>query len=162
MGQSVVCDESLRRWRKLGENVTMLDLSKAYLQVHVNRELWRYQRIVHKGKMYCLTRLGFGLNVAPKIMTAIVRRVLSLRDDIKNASDSYIDDIIIDQSKVAVVDVIEHLAKFGLKVKEPGSFDSARVLGLQLYNKNGVRKWGRGNEVLICNLEKRLSRRELF
>ena len=102
------------------------------------------------------------MNVAPKIMTAIVRRVLSLRDDIKNASDSYIDDIIIDQSKVAVIDVIEHLAKFGLKVKEPGSFDSARVLGLLLYNKNGVRKWGRGNEVLICNLEKRLSRRELF
>ena len=29
---------------QLGENVTMLDLSKAYLQVHVNRELWRYQK----------------------------------------------------------------------------------------------------------------------
>ena len=30
-----VCDEKVRNWRKMGSNVKLLDLCKAYLQIHV-------------------------------------------------------------------------------------------------------------------------------
>ena len=56
-------------------------------------ELWTFQVIRFKGRQYCLTRLGFGLNVAPKIMSAIVNKVLSLDVIIRRWTDSYVDDI---------------------------------------------------------------------
>ena len=43
----------------------MVDLRKAYLQLQVKKELWPYQTVKFEGQQYCLTRLGFGLNVAP-------------------------------------------------------------------------------------------------
>ena len=64
-GDSVVCDETLRRWRLSGQNVSIIDLRKAYLQLHVDPKLWRYQAVCYKEKYYYLTRLGFGLNCAP-------------------------------------------------------------------------------------------------
>ena len=45
--------------------------------------------------MYVLTRLGFGLNIAPKAMTRIVEHVLSIEPDIATATSNYIDDIYI-------------------------------------------------------------------
>ena len=60
-------------------------------------------------KTFCLTRLGFGLNVAPKIMTAIVNKVLAADDQIRSATDSYIDDIVVNEDKVAADQVVEHL-----------------------------------------------------
>ena len=75
-GESVVCGEKLRKWRSMGSNVKLLDLRKAYLQLHITEDLWKYQATKFQGKIYCLTRLGFGLNVAPKIMTAVVNAVL--------------------------------------------------------------------------------------
>ena len=52
-------------------------LWKAYLQVHVLQSLWLFQIVMVKGQRYCLTRMGFGLNVDPSIMQAIVETVLS-------------------------------------------------------------------------------------
>jgi hypothetical protein len=76
-GDSAVCGESLRRWRKMGDNVKIIDLRKAYLQLHVDPEQWKYQVVVFEGRKYCLTRLGFGLSVAPRIMTAVLTKILS-------------------------------------------------------------------------------------
>ena len=42
-GTSVVCGEKIRERRKFGRNIKLLDLKKAYLQVHVDPSLWRYQ-----------------------------------------------------------------------------------------------------------------------
>ena len=66
------CDERLREWRAKGCNGSLVDLRRAYLQVHVEQHLWLHQAVRSEGKVYLLTRLGFGLNIAPKIMTAIV------------------------------------------------------------------------------------------
>ena len=40
----------------------MLDLCWAYLLVHIDKS-WPFQTVKIKGQRYCLTRLGFGLNV---------------------------------------------------------------------------------------------------
>lgn len=55
------------------ENIaSMLDLNKAYMQVHVSDKLKKCQVVKYKGQSYVMTRMGFGLNVAPKIMSRII------------------------------------------------------------------------------------------
>ena len=161
-GDSDVCDRSTRRWRRFGERVAMLDLKKAYLQIHIEPELWKFQKVRYKGGTYYLTRLGFGLNVAPKIMSTILRRVLSLREDIRESTDNYIDDVIVDTSRVSIETVVSHLSRYGLEVKEPGNFDGARVLGLQIGLTGKRRIWSRGNEFPKISSAEKITRRELF
>ena len=36
------CGEKLREWRKMGTDVALLDLRKAYLQIHVDERLWPF------------------------------------------------------------------------------------------------------------------------
>ena len=50
---------------KDGTDYDILDVSKAYLQVRVAPHLLRYQTVVWQGKVYVMTRMGFGLSVAP-------------------------------------------------------------------------------------------------
>uniref|UniRef100_A0A5S6QFH2 Uncharacterized protein n=1 Tax=Trichuris muris TaxID=70415 RepID=A0A5S6QFH2_TRIMR len=40
---SDVCAHKLREWRRQGTNVSIPDLHKAYLQIHVDQTLWPYQ-----------------------------------------------------------------------------------------------------------------------
>ena len=109
-----ICTKKLREWRRAGLNVSMLDLRKAYLQVHVHQSLWSYQTVLFNGRRYCLTRMGFGLSVAPSIMLTIV-----------------------DESIVPAAHVKEHLCSFGLLSKEPERLqDGVRVLGLQVWGED--------------------------
>ena len=71
-----VCADTLRKWWRDGTNVAVIDLKRAYLQLRTSRSLWPFQTVVVNGERYELTRLGFGLNVAPLIMKAVVRAVL--------------------------------------------------------------------------------------
>ena len=64
-------------WRQLGKRCAMLDLQKAYLQVHVHPSLWTHQAAWWHNKVYLLTQLGFGLSSAPKVMTTIVEWILA-------------------------------------------------------------------------------------
>ena len=61
-----VCQEKIRVWRRMGDNVCLLDLRKAYLQIHVAPNLHRYQAVKHKGQMYEMTTMGFGITSLPK------------------------------------------------------------------------------------------------
>jgi len=158
--ESVVCAESIRSWRQMGDNISIVDLRKAYLQIHVSKDLWPYQIVRFQGKTYCLTRLGFGLNVAPKVMTAIVTKVLSLDDDIKRATSSYIDDIIVNENIVSSERVREHLLRFGLEAKPPESIVGSRVLGLRVEARESNLYWCRGNDLPSCN--DKVTKRELF
>jgi len=115
-----VCQETLRKWRRMGEKVVLLDLRKAYLQLHVYKTLHEFQMVNYKGKKYFLTRLGFGLCSAPKIMSRVVAHVLSLNKEIDKATDHYIDDIIVNTEMVTVETVAAHLANFGLITKAVG------------------------------------------
>ena len=71
-----VCGETMRDWRRMNAE-TLAELKAAYLQIRVAEKLWKYQLVNYKGRTYCLTRLGFGLNSAPRIMAKILKTVLS-------------------------------------------------------------------------------------
>ena len=113
-----------------------------------------------KEKTYCLTRLGFGLNVAPKIMAAVLKTVLKKGSKTKEATDLYIDDIMVDVMKISTKEVVEHLKGFGLTAKSPESLDGGAALGLKLMNKTGNLMFRRGNK--IPEREREISRWELF
>ncbi len=112
-----LCQARLREWRKYGLNCSVVDLQKAYLQVFVAPELWTYQAVQWCGKTYLLTRLGFGLCVTPKIMTAIIEWILGQEKDVAVGTSSYIDDILVREDVVNVDKVMTLLRQFGLKTK---------------------------------------------
>ena len=90
-----VCASKLQEWRQHGPNVSLLNLRRAYLQVWVSEFLWPFQTVMFAGKRYCLTRLGFGLNVAPHIMKAIINAVMSQEEKVKEGTSVYLDDIYV-------------------------------------------------------------------
>lgn len=158
---SVVCQEKLRSWRKRSVNACLLDLKKAYLQIHVDRSLQRFQAVRFRDKLYVMTRMGFGLNVAPKIMSKIIDKVLSMDADIEKGTDHYIDDIWVDRDAVAVEKVKAHLEKYGLVTKDPEPLVDARVLGLRVSGDgNNKYHWRRDGPVPIMG--ENLTKRELF
>ena len=59
------------------------------------------------------TQLEFGLNVAPKIMSAILKAVLKKEDSTREGTNSYIDDILVDETAVPAFNLVSHLNKFG-------------------------------------------------
>lgn len=159
---SDVCHEKLRRWRKLGDTIGVVDLKKAYLQVHVHQSLWQHQLVVWKGRRFFLTRLGFGLCSAPKIMTQIVQYALGMDARIAAATDNYIDDIVINTKMVTVDEVIAHLKLFGLEVKPPESVAQSALLGLKIREAvDGAFAWSRGNQLPMIG-EETIKLRELF
>lgn len=157
---SEVCGAKLRAWRRLGNNLSIVDLRKAYLQVHVDSSLWRYQVVEHKGRRYCLTRLGFGLNVAPKIMAAIVNKVLSMDGTVRAGTDSFVDDIAVNNDVISNERVINHLKRFGLESKPAESLEGGRVLGLRVENVDGQLVWKRDNTVEPLQVP--VTKRKLF
>ena len=78
-----ICEEIMREWRRMERTMKIVDLKLAYLQIHVDKKLWWYQLVKYKGWVYCLTRLGFGLNSALKVMTAVFKNVLAKRKRLK-------------------------------------------------------------------------------
>ena len=98
--------------------MSVLDLRKVYLQVCVHKSLWAYQTVILEGKRYCLSRMGFGLNVAPSIMRAIVEVTLSKDDAVQQATSAYINNDFINEDIAFTTKVKQHLANFGLMSKE--------------------------------------------
>ena len=109
-----------------------MDLKSAYLQIHVDEKLWRYQLVKYKGWVYYLTRLWFGLNSTPKIMTAVLKNVLAKDEAVKRATCSYIDDILVDETEVTAEGVREHVNTYGLTAKLTEALEDKMALGLKL------------------------------
>lgn len=163
-GNSTVCDDTIRRWRRFGDNVTLLDLRKAYLQLYVDQKQWKHQVVQFKGKFYYLTRLGFGLSSAPRIMSRILQEVLSMKELIRTGTSNYLDDILVNNDVVSPECVEKHLHDYGLKVKPSQSLQQgARILGLQVELSNEKLYWKRANQIPSApDLNNNFSRRELF
>jgi transposase InsO family protein len=84
--------------------------------------------------------LPFGLNSAPKVMTAIFEAVREQDPVIAAATSSYIDDILVNTNKVSVSAVVKHFARYGLATKPPElitSPEGIRALGLRVQQKIG-------------------------
>ena len=159
--ESAVCNEKIRKWRKKGDKCAIVDLKDAYLQIHVDKELWPYQTVILNGTRYCLTRLGFGLNVAPCVMQSVMDKIFDQDALIASAADAYIDDVFVDESKTSIEYVVSHLNKYGLKCKRPESLSNARILGLRVSTDTaGVCQWERDN--LLPEISENLTKRSLF
>jgi len=132
-GSLPLCRDRMREWRQKGIPSHLLDLKRAYLQIKVDSELWCWQGVIWRGKTFLLTRLGFGLASAPKIMTKIVENCLSQLPGVE--CSSYIDDIHVAGDRKEAQRVQHHLAQFGLlskPVEEIGGSHAVRVLGLKV------------------------------
>ena len=90
---------------------------------------------------YCLTQLGLGLNAAPKIMLAVLKTVLMKGHQTREATDSYIDDIIIDVTKVLMKEVVDHLKEFELTTKPPETWKEERHWALKKKPKKNLANW---------------------
>lgn len=149
-GKSDVCSDKLRSWRQKGQQCALIDLKDAYLQLHISRDLWAYQTVRHRDKLWCLTRLGFGLNVAPMIMTSILNTVLAKDEAIRAACDSYVDDIYVDTSRIDTEAVRQHLLKYGLLAKPTERLNATaptRVLGLAVISAGQQLRWARSEGI---------------
>ncbi|KAG1663749.1 hypothetical protein GQR58_020218 [Nymphon striatum] len=159
-----VCGEKIREWRQLRGELKIVDLKSAYLQIHISENLWKYQVVKYKGVAYALTRLGFGLSCAPRIMTAILGKVLSMDERVRRGTDHYIDDIVVRESVLSAQELREHLARYGLESKAPEGLDGGRVLGISLRKGSGGHlEMSRGmalSEIVMD--QSRLTKRGLF
>lgn len=158
---SDVFADQLRKWRRHGRNVTVLDLRKAYLQVRVDQQLWPFQTVMVRGRRHCLTRLGFGLNIAPSVMKAVVKTILAQDANIESAVVPYVDDLLVNEDIVSAEQVAAHFSRFGLECKPPNrAADGARLLGLHVQSSNGQLQWTRDNPV--DPPPRRVTRRAVF
>ena len=156
-----VCSEKLREWRRLGVNTSILDLKTAYMQIHVHESLWPFQTVMYRGRRFCLTRLGFGLNIAPGVMKTVIAKVLEQDQSIHAAASPYVDDIYVNNDIVSAERVRNHLSCFGLLCKPPESVaDGARVLGLWVWGEGKTLRWRRCND--MPEIPSVLSRRSVF
>eukprot|EP00117_Sycon_ciliatum_P015220 scpid31464/ scgid0234/ Protein NYNRIN; NYN domain and retroviral integrase catalytic domain-containing protein; Pol-like protein len=137
------CGQKLREWRLGDGDSALLDLSKAYLQIRMAPRLYRYQAIVWQGELFAMTRMGFGLNVAPKILDMVVKWVTKDLDGV----DNYVDDLRVPDSQV--VATTQQLERYGLKCKPAEKLPTARVLGLQLSTQDGTINWQRRRDVCL-------------
>jgi hypothetical protein len=140
----ISCPEYIRRWRAKGISISdlyLLDIRKAYMQVRADpsQTCWQGIRLPWREdhQDWYMSRLGFGLNVAPKILTAILDFIWQENDlDV----ESYIDDIIA--HKKDIEKIREALKKNGFEIKEPESATGGRILGLEINDKGNWRRKG--------------------
>ena len=64
--QSEVCHESLRKWRKFCV-ARLVDVEKAYMNIFIDDDLLPIQVVRYENKLWSMNRMGFGLNIAPRV-----------------------------------------------------------------------------------------------
>ena len=93
--------------------------------------------------------MNFGLSTAPKIIASILKKIFSLEPKVKDAVDSYVDDIIVNLDKITCEEVVDLLIRFGLEAKTPEVFNGARILRLKVNMSGDDFVWKRNNVVDI-------------
>ena len=116
--------------------MALLDLWKLYLQIWIHEMLMPFQMVIFKGRRYCLTRLGFGLNVALLIMKVIIKTVLKQDELMKRATSAYVNDIYINEDMPSANEIESRLESFSLSSKDPTQLrNGAVVLGLKVWRE---------------------------
>ena len=117
--------------------------------------------VVFHCKKYCLTRLGFGLNVVPQIMKTIVSAVLTQEETVEKAMSAYLDDIYINEDVSPALHIQAKLAHFGLDCKDPEWLeDRAHIVGLDNRGEEDTLQWKRGS--VVPGIPKVLIKRTIF
>ena len=160
---SAVCAETIRKFRRMGKNLFLVDLRKAYMQIHVDPECYKFQVIKWKGRKFVVKRMMFGMAAAPKVLRRVLEKIFNVTG-IREFVEFYADDIAVDAEKIEAERVRSLLADFGLVTKEPVHVNGARVLGLKVQEeKGGALSWKRDNDTIgEFVLEDGLTRRQLY
>ena len=94
-------------------------------------------------------------------MTAVLKTVLTKDDEVKRATSSYINNVLVEEAEVTVEKVKDHVNIYGLTAKPSESLENGMALGLKLQqNKAGKLMFRRGNE--IPEVTDHLTKQELF
>jgi transposase InsO family protein len=138
----------MRKWRcRSLSSAVLLDISRAYLQVHLDESQQQYQRVLYNDKYYRMTRLGFGLSIGPKLLYSILKRILH---DLLSSDriGLFRDDIVVyDGSKEVIEEVTQRLRCHGFVLKDPEPLCQAKLLGLRLCQKDNELWWSRSENV---------------
>ncbi len=147
-----VCSDSVRKWRAFAGFI-VADLSKAYMRVHIVPELYRFQTIQWEGRRYALTRLGFGLSSAPRVLKTIIDGILEGHN-----VDAYRDDLCVGfetkeglaEARAQMSSALKSLQQAGFPAKETTEVvageqtEPIRILGLEVYSDpRGTLRWRR-------------------
>ena len=159
MSQSEVCSVSLRKWRKLAIAI-LVDVEKAYMNIEIDESLYCYQAVEVQGQILAMTRMGFGLSVAPRVLQCLIRHILCENKSM-GVSNPYRDDIVIgtetdtaeERKRIdsQVQSVRETLLRHGLPTKPPVdlydfSAGPTRALGLELFRDRNEIWWRRRSD----------------
>lgn len=145
--QSEVCTDMLRKWRTCSDAV-LVDIQKAYMQVHVAEHLHKFQVVSVNGSQFAMTRMGFGLNIAPRVLQAIIEHIVG-RAGLTDSVLAYRDDLVVAGDKAAVLR--EVLLEHGFPTKPPKdlynfSDGPTRALGLDIFLRKGEISWKRRDD----------------
>ena len=130
-------DQKLREWRQREADSAVLGICKAYLQVRLDPSLLKYHVVVYDGKKNTMAGMGFGLNIAPKVMATIVKY---LTREFPNV-DNFVGGLFMPRS--IMMSVKDTLAQFGLPTKPAEELESPRVLRLPLSGPPAMLRWQR-------------------
>ena len=134
-----VCREIMWEWRWIQRSLTIINLNSASLKINVSKKLWKCQLVKYNGNTYNPTGLGFGLNSILKIMLVFLKTIPDQNNGLKWVTNSYIENILMEEPSAMVEEVISHLNQFGLKAKQPELLACGTGLGLQM-TKEGTEK----------------------
>jgi hypothetical protein len=94
-------------------------------------------------------------------MSKILSKVLAMDDSVRKGTDSYVDDMVVDESKTSCQMIIDHFKRYGLEAKPPDDLVGGRVLGLRVEEREGKLWWIRDNQIEQKNPQT-LTKRELL
>ncbi|KAF4654542.1 hypothetical protein FOL47_009919 [Perkinsus chesapeaki] len=163
------CPASLRAWRRY-DNGILLDISKAYPSLHINKQQSWYQCIYIRfngrhepGQLYRLVKLGFGHASAPRLLKMTLDYILGPDEDtstiVKESHKhpiypvprhlKYFDDILVPIGREETREQAQHnaevirslLADNKLITKPPQPLDEARLLGLVIKRDGQGKLW---------------------
>jgi hypothetical protein len=143
--QSEICTEMIFKWRKC-TTAFLVDIDKAYTHIHVDDSLLNCQRVWVGDEPYAMTRMGFGLNIATRVLFLLLKHLLKGIEHVL----PYRDDILVtgDNAHEQVISLRAKLLANGLPTKDPKNlydFSSGptQALGLMLQERDGSIIWRR-------------------
>jgi hypothetical protein len=146
----LVCSDTIRRWR-IAKDVKFVlkDISKAYLRIFMVDENSRFQGIIRvspngEHSYFKLTRLGFGISIAPKVLRCVLKFILN-EHSLSDCCDFFVDDLKIEQDRES--EVTNALQENGFPTKPSEVFDEAKCLGLLRHGP----MWKRRSEIVEFN-----------
>lgn len=140
-------DLKVRSQLRVGEWMTSVDLSDAYLHVPVHRDYRKYMRIHVQGQTWQYRAMCFGLCTAPRIFTKLLQPVAAFLRERGIVIHRYLDDWLVrapsyQQSRESTQIVIETLTRLGwlvnLKKSELQPTQHLVFLGMDINLATGI------------------------